>query len=56
MRVDGLLFTLQTTNGPQAYAFYMMTPEGAGPGKWNGSNGLLATIIDPTLESFQPSI
>jgi hypothetical protein len=56
IRVDDLLFTLQTTNGPQAYAIYMMTPEGTGPGMWNGSNGLLATIIDPMLESFQPSI
>jgi hypothetical protein len=54
LRVDDMLFTLQTRNGPQAYAIYMTTPEGNGPGKWNGSDGLLATAVTPMLESFLP--
>jgi hypothetical protein len=55
MRVDDMLFTLPTKNGPQAYAIYMTTPEGTGPGKWGGSDGLQATTINPMLRSFQPA-
>ena len=55
MRVDDMLFTLQTANGPQTYAIYMTAPEGNGTGKWNGTDGLLATDIDPMLQSFRPT-
>ena len=55
LRVDDMLFTVQTRNGPQAYAIYMTTPEGSGAGKWNGTDGLLATAITPMLESFRPT-
>jgi hypothetical protein len=55
MRVDDILFTLQTANGPQVYAIYLTTPEGSGPGKFGGNDGLLATTIIPMLQSFQPA-
>ncbi len=52
LRVDDMLFILQTPNGPQSYAIYMTAPEGDGksPGTWNAT---ILPIIAKMLQTFQ---
>ena len=52
LRVDDMLFILQTANGPQSYAIYMTAPEGNATGSWNAT---ILPIISQMLQSFTPT-
>jgi hypothetical protein len=49
MRVDDMLFVLQTPNGPQSYAIFMTAPDGKAAGSWNAT---ILPIIATMLQSF----
>jgi hypothetical protein len=50
LRVDDMLFILQTPNGPQSYAIFMTAPEGNAPGSWSVT---VLPIIAKMLQSFK---
>ena len=50
MRVDDMLFVLQTPNGPQSYAIFMTAPDGNAAGSWNAT---ILPIIANMLQSFK---
>jgi hypothetical protein len=50
MRVDDMLFVLQTPNGPQSYAIFMTAPDGTAAGSWNAT---ILPIIANMLQSFK---